>query len=459
MLACVVETKFKIFHLTGVCFVAKMYIAITSISILVCSLLPSTEQLEFSEALNFVNQSGSVAVYEPWRAARTGTLKFNFKTISPDGLLFYVGDNNDPSKAGNYMYLKLEWGQIVLVTQVHYFTDLHEENKIEERTKIGHDLNDGKWHGVVVERKQALTIVKVDTYSSTLQLADRISNLQVKSDLYIGGIPSIYTEHGCIAFAKEMPRFIGCIKGLVYGEGNYVRARRLVFSEDVDRREMCLDACSGAIRRCFNGGACKNYFFEYKCDCSGTGFEGRHCEKRSTVVTLSGLSYVQSVNRSNATISDIGLNIRTTARQGFVFGAGDSTSYIVLELVNGVIKVSVKLKAGRKHSLSLQDARVNNNQWHYISIVRREQEIRLKLDRRVERSLVLESEDDNNEIKDSVYVGGAWNTDKIFPGFTQIKFCGCLRQVYYNGVDVLKYGYHKGGTRRSRYCLDAACTK
>ncbi len=90
--------------------------------LLVFAMISQTSQLEFSEALNFVNQSGSAAIYEPWFAAKTGTLKFNFKTFDPDGLLFYVGDNNDPSKSGNYMYLKLEWGEAVLVTQVYAFT-------------------------------------------------------------------------------------------------------------------------------------------------------------------------------------------------------------------------------------------------------------------------------------------------------------------------------------------------
>ena len=75
-------------------------------------------QLEFSVAYNFVNESGSVGIFQPWMASRTGSLKFNFKTFDSDGLMFYVGDHNDPSKAGNYMYLKLEWGKVVLVTQV-----------------------------------------------------------------------------------------------------------------------------------------------------------------------------------------------------------------------------------------------------------------------------------------------------------------------------------------------------
>ena len=53
---------------------------------------------------------------------------------------------------------------------------------------------------------------------------------------------------------------------------------------------------------------------------------------------------------------------------------------------------------------------------------------------RFEESKVLEAQDDNNAIVDSVHLGGAWNTAKIFPGFSQTKFCGCLLQVHYNNV-------------------------
>lgn len=77
-----------------------------------------SEQLEFSVAYNFLNESGSSAVFQPWLAAKSGSIKLNIKTFDSDGLVFFVGDNNDPNLAGNFIYLKLEWGAAVLVTQV-----------------------------------------------------------------------------------------------------------------------------------------------------------------------------------------------------------------------------------------------------------------------------------------------------------------------------------------------------
>ena len=91
--------------------------------------------------------------------------------------------------------------------QVHYFTNDHEENKIEERIELGKNLNDGNWHGIGVERKGAVTVLKVDQESSTLQLADRISNLRITSHLYLGGIPKKYLKDGCKSMKQQFPRY------------------------------------------------------------------------------------------------------------------------------------------------------------------------------------------------------------------------------------------------------------
>ena len=87
-------------------------------TIVVFALVSQSLEFEFSVAYNFMNETGSMGVFQPWMAARSGKLTLNFKAFDSDGLIFFVGDNNDPSLAGNYMYLKLEWGAAVLVTQV-----------------------------------------------------------------------------------------------------------------------------------------------------------------------------------------------------------------------------------------------------------------------------------------------------------------------------------------------------
>lgn len=93
----------------------------TKIQIFIFAMVASQSvQLEFSVAYNFLNESGSSGTFQPWMAARSGSLKLNFKSFDADGLIFFIGDHHDPNIAGNYMYLKLEWGMAILVTQVIY---------------------------------------------------------------------------------------------------------------------------------------------------------------------------------------------------------------------------------------------------------------------------------------------------------------------------------------------------
>ncbi|XP_065062045.1 contactin-associated protein like 5-4-like [Rhopilema esculentum] len=415
-----------------------------------------TAQLQFSVAYNFMNTSGSSAIFQPWLAAKTGTIKFNFKTFDSDGLLFHVGDNNDPDMAGNYMYLKLEWGSAVLVTQVHYFSNAHEENKIEERISIGKNLDDGNWHGVNIERKGAYTVLKVDNDVASLPLADRISNLRITSNLYLGGIPRKYLEEGCESNKKRFQRFLGCIKDLGYGEGTYIGPPRMIDTEYVDQREVCLDACLPS-NECQNGGICRNKFLDYECDCRATGYEGIYCERPSILLTLDGLGYLEHRSFSVSNRTEIVIGFKTRAREGIIFGLGDRFSFIVIEILQEKLAVSVKLKTGNKKTVILQSYKINDNAWHYIRVSRREQEVRAQVDKTFEEKLFLEAADENNGIIDNVHLGGAWNTAKIFPGFTQTKFCGCMAHVYFNDVDILQHGQYRGSARKTGQCVDSLC--
>ena len=56
-------------------------------------------------------------------------------------------------------------------------------------------------------------------------------------------------------------------------------------AEYVDKREVCLDACH-PDNKCMNGGVCRNMFFDYNCDCLGTGFEGKYCERGKVIADI-----------------------------------------------------------------------------------------------------------------------------------------------------------------------------
>ena len=71
----------------------------------------------------------------------------------------------------------------------------------------------------------------------------------------------------------------------------------------------------------------------------------------SPSLTLDGLGYVQLESRTISNETDIALGFKTKARRGIIFGVGNPTGYIVAEVLNDKVGVSVKLKTGQFNTI------------------------------------------------------------------------------------------------------------
>ena len=58
------------------------------------------------------------------------------------------------------------------------------------------------------------------------------------------------------------------------------------------------------------------------------------------------LGYIEWKSEKSSHSTDIALSFKTNAQNGFLFGTGNTTSYIVVEMVNKTIRVGAKLKTG-----------------------------------------------------------------------------------------------------------------
>ncbi len=67
-------------------------------------------------------------------------------------------------------------------------------------------------------------------------------------------------------------------------------------------------------------------------------------------LTLDGLGYVELESRTISNDTDIAIGFKTRARRGIIFGVGSPASYIVVEVLNDKVGVSVKLKTGESLS-------------------------------------------------------------------------------------------------------------
>jgi len=129
--------------------------------------------------LRFSKDPTAYAAFKGWNAETNGTLTFHFKTDNKNGFLVYEDDKGQCqhiylSLAGGRLRLRLEMGccdatQILLV---------------------GHNLADGKWHKVTVQRNYKYTTITVDSWTNSTEYKGRgAQTLGVQSDLFVGGMP------------------------------------------------------------------------------------------------------------------------------------------------------------------------------------------------------------------------------------------------------------------------------
>ncbi|KAK7919142.1 hypothetical protein WMY93_010426 [Mugilogobius chulae] len=125
-------------------------------------------------------------------------LFMQFKTTSPDGLiLFNRGDGND------FIVVELVKGYL------HYISDLGNGAHLIKGNSNS-PLNDNHWHNVHISRDtNNLHVVKIDTKVTT-QTTMGAKNLDLKGDLYIGGVSKeMYRDLPKLVHSRE--GFQGCL--------------------------------------------------------------------------------------------------------------------------------------------------------------------------------------------------------------------------------------------------------
>lgn len=129
--------------------------------------------------LRFSKDPTAFAVFKGWNAKTNGNLTFHFKTDNKNGFLVYEDDKGQCQ----YIYLSLADGRLRLRLKMG--------NCDETQTLlVGHNLANGNWHKVTVQRNYKSTTITVDSWTNSTEYKGRgRQTLGVQSDLFVGGIP------------------------------------------------------------------------------------------------------------------------------------------------------------------------------------------------------------------------------------------------------------------------------
>ncbi|XP_019520729.1 PREDICTED: neurexin-1 isoform X28 [Hipposideros armiger] len=316
-----------------------------------------------ADPVTFKTKSSYVAL-ATLQAYTSMHLFFQFKTTSLDGLILYnSGDGND------FIVVELVKGYL------HYVFDLGNGANLIKGSS-NKPLNDNQWHNVMISRDTSnLHTVKIDTKITT-QITAGARNLDLKSDLYIGGVAKeTYKSLPKLVHAKE--GFQGCLA-----------------SVDLNGRlpDLISDAlfCNGQIERgcegpsttcqedsCSNQGVCLQQWDGFSCDCSMTSFSGPLCNDPGTTYIFSKgggqITYKWPPNDRPSTRADrLAIGFSTVQKEAVLVRVDSSSGlgdYLELHIHQG--KIGVKFNVGTDDiAIEESNAIINDGKYHVVRFTR-----------------------------------------------------------------------------------------
>lgn len=126
--------------------------------------------------------------------------------------------------------------------------------------------------------------ISVNTNRTPYQAPGESEILDLDDNLYLGGLPE---NKAGLVFPTEVWTallnygFVGCVRDL-FIDGQSKDVRRMAESQKATgvKPSCSKEAPKQCISNpCLNNGVCREGWNRYVCDCSGTGFLGRSCER------------------------------------------------------------------------------------------------------------------------------------------------------------------------------------
>uniref|UniRef100_A0A8C2G4C9 Neurexin 2 n=1 Tax=Cyprinus carpio TaxID=7962 RepID=A0A8C2G4C9_CYPCA len=407
-----------------------------------------------ADPVSFRNRASYVAL-STLQAYASMHLFFQFKTTSPDGLmLFNSGDGSD------FIVIELVKGYI------HYVFDLGNGPSLMKGNS-DKPLNDNQWHNVMVSRDDSnVHTLKIDSRTVT-QHSNGARNLDLKGELYIGGIgKSMYNSlpkliasrdgyQGCLASIDLNARLPDLIADALHRVGQVERG-----CEAGPGTTCTEDSCS-------NQGVCLQQWEGFTCDCTMTTYGGPLCSDPGTTYIFGRggalITYTWAPNDRPSTRADrLAVGFSTQQSDAILVqvessqGLGD---YLQLHIEQG--KVGVIFNVGTDDiTIDEPAVTVNDGKYHVVRFTRSGGNATLQVDNQPVIERFPSGNIDNERLAIARQripyrlgrVVDEWLLDKgrqltIFNSQAAIKvggqdkgrsFQGQISGLYYNGLQVLK---------------------
>uniref|UniRef100_A0A8B9JM92 Neurexin 1 n=1 Tax=Astyanax mexicanus TaxID=7994 RepID=A0A8B9JM92_ASTMX len=356
-----------------------------------CENVATLDPVTFETPESFVTLS-------KWTAKKAGSISFDFRTTEPNGLLLFSHgkpkqqQQKDPKGPKT---MKVDFFAIEMLDG-HLYLLLDMGSGTTKTKAVNKKVNDGEWYHVDFQRDGRSGTISVNSVRTPYNAPGESEILDLDDVLYLGGLPE---DRAGLVFPTEVWTallnygYVGCVRDLFMdGQSKDIRriaeAQRAVGVKPSCSKEQPKQCLSNP---CLNSGTCREGWNRYVCDCSGTGYLGRSCERDATILSYDGSKFMKIklpvVMHTEA--EDVSLRFRSQRAYGVLMAttSRNSADTLRLELDGGRVRLTVNLDCIRINCTTSKGPEtifagqnLNDNEWHTVRVVRRGKSLKLMVD-------------------------------------------------------------------------------
>ncbi|KAM9555691.1 neurexin 3 isoform 32-T40 [Guaruba guarouba] len=287
-----------------------------------------------------------------WNTKRMGSISFDFRTTEPNGLILFThGKPQERKDARSQKNTKVDFFAVELLDgNLYLLLDMGSGTiKVKATQK---KANDGEWYHVDIQRDGRSGTISVNSRRTPFTASGESEILDLEGDMYLGGLPE--NRAGLILPTELWTAmlnygYVGCIRDL-FIDGRSKNIRQLAEAQNAAGVK---SSCSRLSTKqcdsypCKNNAICKDGWNRFICDCTGTGYWGRTCEREASILSYDGSMYMKIIMPMvmHTEAEDVSFRFMSQRAYGLLMAttSRDSADTLRLELDGGRVKLMVNL--------------------------------------------------------------------------------------------------------------------
>ncbi|XP_005938745.1 neurexin 3a isoform X1 [Haplochromis burtoni] len=391
-----------------------------------------------------------------WNTKRMGSISFDFRTTEPNGLILFTHGKPQERKdaARSQKNTKVDFFAVELLDgSLYLLLDMGSGTIKVKATQT--KVNDGVWYHVDIQRDGRSGTISVNSRRTPFTASGESEILDLEGDMYLGGLP---TDRTNLILPTELWTamlnygYVGCIRDL-FIDGRSKDIRQIAEAQNGAGIKPSCNKQPGKQCEsypCKNRGVCKEGWNRFICDCTGTGYWSRTCEREASILSYDGSMYMKVVMPTimHTEAEDVSLRFRSQRAYGLLMAttSRDSADTLRLELDGSRVKLTVNLDCIRINCNSSKGPetlyagqKLNDNEWHTVRVVRRGKTYKLTVDDDVAEGQMV---GDHTRLEFHNIETGIM-TERRFVSSIPSSFIGHLQSLRFNGmlyIDLCKNG-------------------